>query len=272
MVSVTRLAAGALLVAACNRTPPPADGHHVVVISIDTLRADHLGCYGHPDVRSPRLDQLASQGALFEHAIAAAPTTLASHTSLLTGRWPHHHGVPRNGFVIDSSNLMLAEVLREAGYQTAAFIGGYPLKDEFAFDQGFETFDQEFPKKKGGRPVWGAQRDAELVDRAVFAWLDQASGDRPLFLFVHYFDVHPPYRTPAPWHDAYLEGPDYGINGSLRDIRRLRTEVMEGRPAALRDSTVLHARYKAGISWTDHHVGVLLDGLEERGILDHQLG
>ena len=125
------------------------DIRHVILISIDTLRADHLACYGHPTVRSPHFDRLAAEGILFESAIAAAPTTLASHTSLLTGTFPHTHGTPRNSFVVNARNVTLAETLKQAGFSTAAFIGSFALHSRFGLGQGFDVYDQQFDLLEG---------------------------------------------------------------------------------------------------------------------------
>ncbi len=130
------------------------DIESVILISIDTLLADHLACYGHPFVRSSHADALAAEGLRFTQHINAAPTTLASHTSLMTGTYRHTHVVPKNGYVVHADDVMLAEVLGGGGLTASAFIGSYPLDAEFGFDQGFDAYDCTNSADAGGRSTW----------------------------------------------------------------------------------------------------------------------
>ncbi len=175
---------------------------HVILISVDTLRADHLGCYGNEWVESPVMDALAAQGVLFENCASTASTTLASHTSIMTGTYPHRHGAPRNGFLVDAGNLMLAEVLGQAGFFSAGFVGAIPLDASVGFPQGFRVYDAPDLEQ--------VHRSADEVNRQVFSWLEDwqsAQGDAEnlsrLFLFVHYYDVHAPYNQPDPFSGMY---------------------------------------------------------------------
>jgi arylsulfatase len=246
------------------------EARHLILISIDTLRADYLPSYGHPFVETPHIDRLAAEGFLFENHISAAPTTLASHVALMTGTWPHTHGVPRNGFVVDSANLMLAEVLQRNGFETAGFIGAFPLSDQFSFDQGFTHWDEQLTLAKAGSQgrLDQNQRPANEVTDAAIAWLDEAPDDKPLFLFVHYFDVHAPYDPPPEFARLYREDED-PRNGSLPMIRRARIELLERRPSELQDH--LKRSYAAGITWVDHEIGRLIEHLEAQGILDEAI-
>jgi hypothetical protein len=189
-------------VVSCDRR---VDSHirHVLLISLDTTRADHLGSYGAARARTPALDALAAEGVRFADCTAAAPTTLASHTSLMTGNYPRTHGVPRNGFVLDGANHTLAEALGGLGFWCAAFLGSFALDRRFSFDQGFDHYDQEFDIEVGAGGGDQDQRSAARVTDAVLAHVDVVrarSGferDGRLFLFAHYFDPHAPYMPPG---------------------------------------------------------------------------
>ena len=176
---------------------PRGDRFNVLLISLGTTRADHLGCYGHPEAATPNIDRLAAEGSLFEQCIAPAPTTLASHSSLLTATDPFVHGVRYNGaYRLVDENRTLAEALNDEGYATAAVLGSYVLNREFGLAQGFE----EFRDLREGQPERPAD---EVVDDAI-DWLRGVAGeDRPFFLFAHLFDPHTPYDPPADFADRY---------------------------------------------------------------------
>ena len=257
------------------------DIEHVVVISLDTLRADHVACYGHPFVESPQIDALASEGLLFTNHVSTASSTLCSHTSLMTGSYPHTHGVPHNGVVVNQQNVMLAEILRQEGFTTAGFIGAMPLDSVFAFDQGFDHYDARYDLFQDRDNRDEAERRAETVTDAALAWLDRGgfaagaaagSSKRPrLFLFVHYFDVHWPYDAPAPFAGMYQQGstpppPLPKTRGRVRNLFR------DGRRQdALELSRALDAEYCAELTYVDHHLKRLLDGLRERDLFDNAL-
>lgn len=282
----------ALLLAAC--ADPPRPYRHVVLVSLDTTRADHLGCYESERARTPRLDELARAGAVFLDTTSPAPTTLAAHTSLVTGLAPRSHGVPRNHFVIDDSNRTLAEILRDAGWRTAAFLGSFALDREFGFDQGFEHFDAEFDVLFTPGGADQNQRRAEQVTDAALSWA-RAHADEPLFLFVHYFDPHAPYDPPPPWGER--ANPGGPASSDADDVERAvvrHQEAALGAGAAPGQAAVITgglpaellaraagrplpgdedlARLYAGeVEYLDHHIGRLLDGLGEAGLLDDAL-
>ena len=268
------------LSAGCERGPGrwetrPAAGpsdtsiRHVILISIDTLRADRLGCYGHPFVQTPNIDGLAAEGILFEQHISAAPTTLNSHTSLMTGTWPHTHGTARNGFVVNERNVMLAEVLQSSGFTTAAFIGAYPLHSRFAFGQGFDHYDEAFDIKVGDDPVDQNQRTAESVTNSALGWIRRERPER-MFLFIHYFDVHAPYTPPAPY-DRMYRSDDLAVDGSIAQLYAMR-EFLKNNPTGLKaENAAMDALYCGAISYTDEQIGRLLDGLGKMGLLEHSL-
>ena len=174
----------------------------VLLITIDTLRADHLGCYGYAGAHTPHLDRLASRGARFPVAVAHAPLTAPSHASILTGVTPLAHGVRDNGaYVLPQTVRTLADDFHQAGYRTAGFVSGFPLKRRFGFDRGFDSYDDHLPRGKDARRTAYVERTADRTTDAVLAWLDAqaapATAAAPLFAWVHYFDPHAPYEAPA---------------------------------------------------------------------------
>lgn len=191
------LAAGMLLTS-CR--PAGLRPVNVVLVTIDTLRADRLGCYGYAKIRTPNLDRLAQRGVLFEHAMAQAPLTAPSHASIFTGLNPTTHQVrDSGGFILQPSHTTLAEILQAKGWDTAAFVGSAVLKNRFGFEQGFSHYDDQMPQSGPAAMAveFPERRAAAVVDRAL-AWLNSRSG-RPYFLWVHVFDPHSPYDPPPPF-------------------------------------------------------------------------
>jgi arylsulfatase A-like enzyme len=190
-----RVVALALLVglAGCGERP-----HDLVLISIDTLRADRLGSYGRDGAGTPHLDRLARRGARFSDAMAPAPLTLPSHASLFTGLDPSRHGVRHNGlYALDASADTLAERLQAAGFRTGAFVASVALAARHGLDQGFERYTEP-----GGDQARGlfflAERPAAQVNRDALAWLDTLDPGERMFLFVHYMEPHAPFEPPEP--------------------------------------------------------------------------
>ncbi len=242
----------------------PADcpARHVIMVSFDTTRPDHFGCYGNVWIRTPCVDGLAGESIVLTDFMTVANTTLPSHISLMTGKYPHTHGVPRNGFVLHDDNLMLAEILQSAGFRTAAFLGSFAIDERFNFDQGFEHFDAQFDMFVGPGRVDQNQRRAAAVTDAVIAYLDDAGVPDYLFLFVHYFDPHMPYDPPPPYDRMY--GPHAG-GISIEDHPALTSGVWA-------DADLERLRGYAGeVSYLDEHFGRLLDDLRQRGVLDEAL-
>ncbi len=249
----------------------PAERPHVVIISMDTTRPDWLEPYGHPWVKTPNIAALAKESLLFKDCLSAAPSTLASHTSIMTGRYPHSHGVPKNGFTVPASNVMLAEALHAAGYHTAGFAAAFPLDARFEFHQGFDYYDDDMESYAGKAPNWArlAERPAKAVTELALGYLDNWRGDAPLFLFVHYFDPHAPY-APEP---AFLAMYDDIATTESRPARRISARRLAFLSDGLRKDAAskLLLRYAGELSYMDHHLGRLLDGLKKRNILDNAL-
>ncbi len=232
------------------RRPGPQPLRPIVVVTIDTLRADHLGCYGYFRDTSPNLDALAPRSVLFRRAVTTIATTLPSHVSLWTSRYPLETGVTYNGSKIlrrgeaGQSIRFFAEMLRAIGYRTAAFVSATPVKKYTGIDAGFESFDE---------PDVGGRKARATTD-AVLAWLEAPPAE-PFLLWIHYFDPHSPYEPP-PEHDRFLTEP--------RLVEFLRER---GLPDPI-DPGILKANnlYDGEIRSVDSEIGRLIARLEELGL------
>jgi arylsulfatase A-like enzyme/Flp pilus assembly protein TadD len=186
---------------------PPATARpekpNLLLITIDTLRADRLSCYSREHLQTANIDALAQRGVLFTWAFAHNPETLPSHTNILLGLTPLYHGVHENtNFVVRDEFLTLAEHLKNNGYSTAAVIGGYPLHSRFGLAQGFDLYDDHYQTQKYQKLAFGERRADDVVDRAL-AWLNNRKS--PWFLWIHCFDPHEPYDPPEPFKTQYKE-------------------------------------------------------------------
>jgi tetratricopeptide (TPR) repeat protein len=175
----------------------PVSGGPVILISIDTLRADHLPVYGYAGVRTPAIDALAKTSTLFEHAYTHAPQTLPAHTSILTGELPFQTGVRDNvGFTLKDGQWTLARALHDDGYATGGFVSAYVLRSATRINQGFDTYDDDLPAASSERSLGQVQRDGALTLAAAENWFDARKSDR-VFMFVHFYEPHKPYAPPA---------------------------------------------------------------------------
>lgn len=183
------------LLSACTEPDPKADLSgsidRIFLVTIDTLRADHLGCYGYPFATSPFIDQLAARGILFENAHAPMATTAPSHASLFTGLYPIQHRVLKNGHKLPQPVFTLAEFFRDSGFQTAAVVSTHQHFLAGEMDQGFGTF-----REPGAGAKRSYRRGMQTVEEAIRE-LAVLRSDQPLFFWLHLFDPHVPYRTPA---------------------------------------------------------------------------
>jgi arylsulfatase A-like enzyme/predicted Zn-dependent protease len=209
--------------------------YNVLLITLDTVRADRLGCYGNSAAETPSMDRLAADGVLFERAETAAPITLPAHVSILTGTYPAYHGVRNNGvYRLGPRAVTLAEVLHSHGYKTGAVISGYPLAGRFGLSQGFDSYDDRLPSEKI-RQIGFRERRAEEVTRLGLSWLDAAASGR-FFLWLHYFDPHAPYEPPSPFAERFALSP-----------------------------------YDGEVAYTDREIGKVLDKLGSLGVMDKTL-
>ena len=202
----------------------------VILISVDTLRADHLSCYGYKALATPNIDSLARGGTIFSEVDSQVPITLPSHVSLFTSTYPFMNGIEENGEVLPSGATTLATVLKSHGYRTAAFIGGYFLARKFGLNQGFDLYDSPFDTRRFERPL-DLKRPAAEVTRSAERWLS-ANSDHPFFAFVHLFDLHQPYDPPARFerlvpksdYDAELAYVDDTLGGFFRFLSEKRID------------------------------------------------
>ncbi len=234
-----------------------------MLVSLDTTRADHLGFYGNPSIATPALDRLAAESIVLDDLMTVAPTTLAAHTSLFTGNYPHRHGVPRNGFVVPDENVTLAEILKERGFATVGFVASFALASRFGIDQGFTHYDERLDREGGEAGRMQNERDARAVTDAVIGYLERTPLPERLFLFVHYFDPHSPYAAPAPYETMYDPQGRDGLAGWFAASRECTRQ-----PGKTAERERLAAQYEAEVSFMDHHVGRLFDALRSRGVLD----
>ena len=233
----------------------PGSGRpHVVLITVDTLRADHLSCYGYHLKTSPTMDQLASEGVRFARAYSAIPMTGPSHFSMFTGRYPQEHGARINGVALpdDTKWLTIPQVLRRFGYKSAAFVSAWPLIGRLTrLDRDFDHYDEELGRSY---QVFHSMRWAEDVTKSAIRWLDKQRDEQKLFLWVHYFDPHEPY--------------------SLREEFADPEQLHEPNPAtpqyseAIVDRTL---RYDSEIGYADKYIGLLLGRMDKLGMRENTL-
>jgi choline-sulfatase len=245
-LAILALAAAMVVGVRMARRPEQAAGEpakpslNVLLVTLDTTRADRLGCYGYAGARTARLDRLAAEGVRFDHAFADAPITLPSHASLLTGLHPFEHGVRNNGsFYLPDRFETLATVLGRGGYLTAAFVSAFVLDRRYGLARGFDTYDDrtDEPDEPGRNPE--AERRGDRTALACNRWLEAHAGaaaKAPFFVWLHLYDPHEPYRPPPPLGQAFA-----------------------GRP------------YDGEIAFADGAVGSVLDRLQQLGLLDRTL-
>jgi arylsulfatase A-like enzyme len=242
---------------------------NVILISIDTLRADHVGAYGYPLPTTPHIDAIAEDSLRLATCVAQAPSTLPSHASILTSLLPEHHGasVSRQSRLADDA-IPLAEVLAGQGYRTASFNGGIQMHAAYGLDRGFEVYESAKPHDAGAQALTGEEdRLRHGVARAI-SWLGEA--ERPFFLFLHSYEIHQPY-TPD---DELLKVLEPRYAGTLPDD--ISAELLErinedGRPLPPEDlAHIVHA-YDAEIRSADEAIGRLVAYLQEQSLYDDTL-
>lgn len=271
-----------LLLTGCR--PDNRMARFLVLVTVDTLRADHLGCYGYFRPTSPEIDRLALESLVFDNVVTPMPTTLPAHTSLMTSMLPATHGVDSNSRRFESGpgRRTLAQMLASRGYATAAIVSAYPLYRDSGIDAGFEDFIEPDPHSaepgelrvdETGERIHSAR--ATATTRAALSWLDTATPDKPFFLWVHYWDPHSPYQPPAEYDSQYQTSPQL-------------TEFLEKRgvqaPAATRGRPDVAARgprrfgpvspvevnnsYDGEVRFVDEQIGRMLAKLRQLDIYD----
>ncbi len=208
-----------------------APGFNLLLITLDTTRADHLGCYGYKEARTPNLDRLAAEGWRFNRVYCSAPLTLPSHATILTGLEPVAHGLRNNGYYLPGGIKTITELLAGQGYKTAAFVSSFSVDSRFGLDRGFEVYDDTFqadlPFKTNN-----AERRAEATFARFSTWLENNYKNK-FFGWVHYYDPHLPYDPPSPYKEEFASQP-----------------------------------YDGEIAYMDFYVGKILEALQAKGLLD----
>jgi arylsulfatase A-like enzyme/Tfp pilus assembly protein PilF len=255
--------------AACDRRPSQADLHavlnqNVLLITIDTLRADALGSYGGA-AATPALDRLAAEGVRFGFAHAHAVTTLSSHASILTGSYPFQHGIRDNsGYRLPAGAPTVATRLKQAGYQTAAFVAGFPLHSRFGLNAGFDVYDDHFGETRAPTEFVMPERPASQVVPLARSWIAEheaggagkaGSAAAPWFVWVHLFDPHAPYRPPPPFDAQYANRP---YDGEVAAVDAALAPLLETVRASARPTLI--------VVTGDHG-----EGLGDHGELTHGL-
>ena len=288
-----RIALSSLAILCCS-APQNHERPDIVLITLDTTRPDRLGSYGNTAIETPNLDRLAGEGVRFENAFTPVPSTLPSHSSIMTGLHPARHGVHDNGiYRLDSSLTTLAEALRGAGYATGAFVAAYVLDHRFGLDQGFEHYDDEMElplqerrvdetDEEADKPdqarLWlqrqaaPYQRRADSVTARAIGWL-RTQTDKPIFLWVHYFDPHMSYDAPEPWTTHYDPDYDGAMDGRMATFLHaaVSRDGLNPQSMSRRDLDHMIARYDGEISFMDSSIGVLFDELEALDRWDESL-
>ena len=232
-----------LLLSRCGNSSKEIN--NVILISIDTCRADYLSCYGYPRETTPNIDNLAKEGILFENVISPVPLTLPAHCSMLTGTIPPYHGVHDNhDYRLSESNTTLAEILKERGFTTGAIISAFVLDAQFGLNQGFETYNDRFEKVDLVHNMF-AERKGDETTRCAVQWLEKHQRGK-FFLFLHYYDPHEDYEPPEPFKSTF-----YRNSNDLREH--------------------LNGAYAGEIAFTDHCIGEVLNKLKELGLYDSTL-
>jgi len=204
---------------------------NILLVTLDTTRADHLGCYGRSPAKTPNLDRLAREGTRFARVYCPAPMTLPSHVSIFSGLYPVTHGVRNNGHLLPAGIKTLAEILKGRGYATAAFVSSFSVDSRFGIDRGFDVYDDTFQSQATLKGTNAERRAEETFDR-FSRWLENNWSSR-FFAWVHYYDPHLPYDPPLPYREEF--------SGRL---------------------------YDGEIAYMDHYVGAILERLRTKEILE----
>lgn len=265
-LGVVLFAAWTLLIpASCSRRPERP--RNLVLITVDTERADRLGCYGAADVLTPSVDRLAREGALFTESYSTIPITLPSHCSILTGLYPRTHGVLSHAYTLPEDATTLAEILKGEGFKTAGFISSHVLARKYGTSQGFDIFWERYNygEKRAKRLLRTEGED--LLTRAALDWV-RIEMDEPFFLWLHWFNPHKPYDPPPPMRDMYDPDPSSPVKADVETLEKLwkgDIDLDAAEIARIRDL------YAGEVAFTDLQIGIVIDKLEDLGVLDRTL-
>jgi arylsulfatase A-like enzyme/Tfp pilus assembly protein PilF len=228
---------------------------NLLVFTLDTTRADHLGCYGYKQVDTPNIDQLAKNGVLFKTAISQSPLTLPSHSSIFTGTYPLYHGVRDNGgFYLEPEHMTLAEMLKKRGWNTSAFVGAFVLDSRWGLDQGFDYYYDNFDFAKYKKvSLSTVQREGGEVIDAFFEWFEK-NNQAKFFSWIHLYDPHTPYDPPEPYKSQYSHRRWGLYDGEIAYVDNLIGKVLERlKQKNLLEETIIVIVGDHGESLGEHH-------------------
>jgi arylsulfatase A-like enzyme/Tfp pilus assembly protein PilF len=237
-----------------SRVPQAAArGLNLLLVTLDTTRADRLGCYGHGAAKTRYIDRLAAEGARFETVIAPAPITLPSHSSILTGLYPFEHGVRNNGnFYLAERFPTLATVLKARGYRTGAFVSSFILDRRYGLDRGFDVYDDRMEGEYAQVVTLQAERRGDRTALALGRFIDERAKEpqAPFFAWLHLYDPHEPYRPPRPFRDLFAQDP---YDGEIAFADAILASVLDRlRAASLLDRTLVVVTADHGESLGEH--------------------
>ena len=253
------VSAGLLVLMSCSRRTEVFPNAPVFVISIDTLRADHLPAYGYRLVKTPNLDALARDAVVFENALSHVPLTLPSHASLFTGLLPFQHGVRDNlGYRLNKSHTTLASLLGARGFATGAAVSAFVLDHGSGIAQGFDFYEDSIESRDVAEAVGRVQRAGDLTERRLEEWIGKVPTGKPLFAFLHLYEPHAPYEPPEPFRSRYASSPYDGEIAEADAVVGRFLEFLKKR--SLYEPAVI-------VFVSDHGEGLGDHGEDEHGIL-----
>lgn len=263
LLSIVSLGCCILLCYFCISSRKP----NIVLVVVDTLRADHLGCYGYFRDTTPFLDSFSKEGILFSQSLTVMSHTLPSHVSIFTGKYPRAHKVLVNGSVLSPRHPTLAQILKENGYTTAAAVGSEMVAGRTGLNRGFDYYDDNFPSRllvpmqhsKG--MLLRYERNAEEVNRSFFSWLD-SQNRKPFFAWLHYWDPHFPFSPPPTFQSRFTE--TGLLRGLLERKADARTALEEGGLEKING-------YDNEVAYVDFCIQKLMEGLRKRGLYEDSL-
>ena len=229
----------------------PIRPSNILLFTIDTLRADHLGCYGYERINTPNINRLADEGILFEYTMSQIPLTTPSHSSIFTSLYPRNHGVLNNAQHLDGSLLTLTEILKENGYATAGFISCFVLQSKYGISQGFDAYFDQVEIKTKENPNRISYINSKQLNERIIPWLREHSQEK-FFAWIHYFDPHNPYESHEKdgiSYDSDFDPHPYGTSKPAKVLQDI-------------------AHYDAEITFADRSVGEIIDLLDELNLTE----
>jgi len=266
LCGISGLLANSIPISGCskkNKPKPP-----IILITVDTLRADHLGCYGYSRNTSPVIDQFAKESMLFENCFSHAPKTTLSFPSILSGYLPHETGIVNNNSLPDK-NLMIAEILQKEGYKTAAVIGNYILRKKRGWSQGFDIYDDNMGSKEVNRPQ--PEKTAKEVTNSAIELLGKFHEEQ-LFMWVHYQDPHGPYTAPEHFKKIFLDHNKKPKNLKTNDSVSGKGGIPDYQVLdSNRDFNYYVSQYDSEIRYQNEQLKLFIDALKNYGLYDDAL-